>query len=187
MAADLVRRRVAVILGNTASTRAAMAATATVPIVFVTGNDPVRLGIVASISRPGGNVTGIQLLNSELQGKQVQLIRETLPRARRVTALINPTSETDTGYFRLAQAALGLGQIGQFHVGVVGGGELLAVEFTHVVHHVLVHGLVAEQHLKVAGLEPFEVGAGLDGGAAWPHEVVDLLLLGAHAGDVIGE
>jgi putative ABC transport system substrate-binding protein len=91
LAADLVRRRVAVIATtNISATLAAKAATANIPIVFVTGADPVALGLVASLNRPGENVTGIATLGIELGSKQLQLLRELLPNAGRFGVLVDP-------------------------------------------------------------------------------------------------
>ena len=92
LAADLVLRRVAVIAvpGSPPGARAAKAATSTIPIVFSVGDDPVRSGLVASISRPGGNATGINFLTGEVVAKRLALLHELLPGATRVTAFINP-------------------------------------------------------------------------------------------------
>src|SRR5262245_7451679 len=116
MAAELVRRQVTVIVGtDTASVLAARAATTTIPIVFYTGGDPVQLGLVTSLSRPGGNLTGVVTLNVELAAKRLQLLHELVSAANIIALLVNPTDsnvETTLKSLRGAAHALGL----QVHV-----------------------------------------------------------------------
>ena len=107
LAADLVRRQVAVIVaaGGAATPLAAKAATTTIPIVFTFPEDPVRLGLVVSLARPGGNATGINFFSAELLAKRLELLREMVPAARRIAVLVNPTDANADLMFRDVEAA----------------------------------------------------------------------------------
>ena len=110
LAADLVRRNIAAIVtsGGAPPALAAKAATTTIPIVFVTGGDPVETGIVASLRRPEANVTGVTSLNIEIGQKRLQLVRELMPAATVVVALVNPSSPTAEVQSKDMQSAAGL-------------------------------------------------------------------------------
>src|SRR5262249_32419736 len=94
LAAEMARRPVAVIVasGGPNVMSAAKQATATVPVVFLSGEDPVRAGLVASLARPGGNLTGINFFNREIASKQLEFLRELVPSAKRIAVLVNPTN-----------------------------------------------------------------------------------------------
>jgi putative ABC transport system substrate-binding protein len=114
MAADLIGKSVALIVtpGSTAAAVAAKAATSTVPIVFSSGTDPVALGLVGSLNRPGGNATGITSLNAELAAKRLGLFRELAPRLTRYFTLVRPSSELAAPFvadLQGAAASLGVG------------------------------------------------------------------------------
>jgi putative ABC transport system substrate-binding protein len=113
LATDLVRRRVTVIAtAGPPPTFAAKAATTTIPIIFLVGDDPVRLGLVASLARPAGNMTGVNLFNVELAAKRLELLRELVPRAARIAVLVNPAdvaiTETQVQEVQAAARAIGL-------------------------------------------------------------------------------
>jgi putative ABC transport system substrate-binding protein len=113
LAADLVRRQVAVIVtpGGLASALAAKAATTAIPIVFVVADDPVKLGLVASLARPDGNLTGINFFTGELTAKRLELLRELMPAATRVAVLVNPANpaNADTASREAGTAARAIG------------------------------------------------------------------------------
>src|SRR5262249_44449761 len=92
LAADLVRRQVNVIAANHVSAEAAKKATSVIPVVFTTAVDPVQLGLVISLSRPGGKITGVTTLNEELMPKRLELLRELSPAASSIAFLVNPTN-----------------------------------------------------------------------------------------------
>jgi putative ABC transport system substrate-binding protein len=107
LAADLVRRRVSVIVtpGTTAAALAAKAATATIPIAFGVSGDPVKLGLAARLDRPGGNATGFNFFTLELVSKRMQLLRELVPAAKRIGLLTNPTDPINESALRDVEAA----------------------------------------------------------------------------------
>jgi putative tryptophan/tyrosine transport system substrate-binding protein len=112
LAAELVRRRVAVIAatGGIPSVLAARQATTAIPILFVSGNDPVKLGLVPSLARPGGNVTGVNFFAVELTAKRLELLRELMPAATRIALLVNPASpEQGSSVTELETAARAIG------------------------------------------------------------------------------
>jgi putative tryptophan/tyrosine transport system substrate-binding protein len=115
LAAELASRQVAVIVANTPGVQAVKAAITTIPIVFTTGADPVKLGLIASLNRPGGNATGVTTLNVEVAPKRLELARELVPTATIIAVLVNPTNpntEIELRDLRAAARALGL----QLHV-----------------------------------------------------------------------
>jgi len=111
MAAELIGRQVAVIVANTPGAQVVKAATTTIPIVFTTGSDPMQIGLVASLGRPGGNVTGVTTLNVEVGPKRLELAHDLAPTATTIAVLVNPTNrntETELRDLEAAATALGL-------------------------------------------------------------------------------
>jgi putative ABC transport system substrate-binding protein len=106
LAADLVARKVSVIaaIGGVNSAHAAKAATSEIPIVFLIGRDPVELGFVESLNRPGGNLTGVSLLNDALTAKRLELLRELIPNAATIAFLINPNNRNHPAHARNLEA-----------------------------------------------------------------------------------
>jgi len=105
LAADLVSRQVAVIAADTRSTLIAKAATTTIPIVFSSGGDPVKLGFVTSLNRPGGNITGASFLTAAVAGKRLELLRELMPTATAIDYLVNPDNALGQPEIADAEAA----------------------------------------------------------------------------------
>jgi putative ABC transport system substrate-binding protein len=136
LAADLVNRRVTAIaaLGGDPSVLAAKAASASIPIVFNSGTDPVKLGLVSSLNRPGGNVTGVSVLASVLLAKQLELLHELVPAAATISFLVNPqnpNTEERTREMREAVRSIG----GQLHVATVGTDAEFEAAFATVQQH----------------------------------------------------
>ena len=114
LAFDLVRQRVTVLaaLGTPASALAAKTATTTIPIVFVTGDDPVRIGLVDSLNRPGGNATGVYMLTSALEPKRLELIHELVPNTTAVGVIVDPSSP-DTSRLQMKELPAAASALGQ--------------------------------------------------------------------------
>jgi putative ABC transport system substrate-binding protein len=106
LAADMVQRRVAVIVtvANNAAV-AAKATTTTIPIVFTVGGDPIKMGLVDSLNRPGGNITGVSFLSSDIMAKMLEALHELMPKAARIAALVNPTNQNAAADTKEAEAA----------------------------------------------------------------------------------
>jgi putative ABC transport system substrate-binding protein len=136
LAAELVRRRVAVIATPTGppGAFAAKAATTTIPIVFLVPEDPVRLGLVKSLARPGGNLTGVNWFPAELSAKRLELLRELVPKAARIVVLIDPatttTNEATSRDMEAAARAMGL-QIQVLNAGTSAEIDAVFAGFTH--------------------------------------------------------
>jgi putative tryptophan/tyrosine transport system substrate-binding protein len=155
--ADLLRRQVALIVGNTPAALAAKAATTTVPIVFATGGDPVRDGLVASLNRPGGNVTGVSFISHELAAKQLGLLRELRPGAARIAVLVDAKWPLTEPFFSEVQAAASaMGQ--QIEVLYVSSGGEIESAFTKLIQrgagalHVGVGAFLAAQREQIVAL-----------------------------------
>ena len=157
LVADLLRRQVALIVGNTASALAAKAATATVPIVFATGGDPVRDGLVATLNRPGGNVTGISFVSAEVGAKQLGLLRELQPSVARIAVVLDPKWPiTEPFVSQVRAAASAMGQ--QIDVLYVSSGREIETAFTTLVQrgagalHVGIGGFMVSQRERIVAL-----------------------------------
>jgi putative ABC transport system substrate-binding protein len=150
LADDLVRRQVAVIATFSRPTAlAAKAATATIPVVFSVGDDPVKSGLVASLNRPGGNATGVSMFSGELAAKRLDLLREMVPARKEVGLLINPS--TVSGERQLRETQNAAGSLGlQLHVGRVSGDADIDGAFESMVH--------AGARMLLVAADPFFVG-----------------------------
>jgi putative ABC transport system substrate-binding protein len=157
LVADLLRRQVALIVGNTASALAAKAATITVPIVFLTGGDPVRDGLVASLNRPGGNATGISFVSAEVGAKQVGLLRELQPGLARIAVVVDPKWPiTEPFVSQVRAAASAMGQ--QIDILYVSSGREIETAFITLVQrgagalHVGIGGFMVSQRERIVAL-----------------------------------
>jgi putative tryptophan/tyrosine transport system substrate-binding protein len=157
LVADLLRRQVALIVGNTPAALAAKAATTTVPIVFVIGGDPVKDGLVASLNRPGGNITGVSFISVELGAKQLGLLRELRPGVERIAVLVDPKWPLTERFFsELRAAASAVGQ--QLIVLDVSSDREIETAFTTLVQrgagalHVGVGVFLASQRERIVAL-----------------------------------
>ena len=210
LAADLVRRKVAVILalGGAVVTRAAKSATTDIPIVFVQGQDPVAMGLVASLNRPGGNITGISFLSAELGPKRLGLLKELVPTAARYAVLVNPNDPaTDLVVADLRAAAASVGrEIEVFGAGsireidsafaelvqkgcdalVVGASSLLATRRVQIATLAAIHRLPAiyytRQSVEVGGLMSY--GADIPDAMYQGSTYVGRILKGAKPADL---
>jgi ABC-type uncharacterized transport system substrate-binding protein len=145
LAADLVRRQVAVIAAMAGTPAlAARAATTTIPVVFNTAGDPVRMGLVASLNRPGGNVTGVANLHMQLAAKRFGFLHELLPRATRLAVLVNPNSRNAQSEVADAQTtASAIGQ--ELDVVTAGTGREIDIAFASLVQR-RIEGLLVGPH-----------------------------------------
>jgi putative tryptophan/tyrosine transport system substrate-binding protein len=157
LVAALLRQQVALIVANTSAALAAKAATTTVPIVFATGGDPVRDGLVASLNRPGGNVTGVSFISHELAAKQLGLLRELRPGVARIAVLVDanwPLTEQFVSEVQAAASAMGQ----QIEVLYVSSGGEIESAFTTLIQrgagalHVGVGAFLAAQRERIAAL-----------------------------------
>ena len=155
--ADLLRPQVALMVGNTPAARAAKAATTTVPIVFVTGSDPVRAGLVANLNRPGDNVTGVSFISVELGAKQLGFLRELRPGATHIAVLVDPKWPTTEGFVsELRAAASAMGQ--QIEVLYVSSDREIETAFTTLIErgasalHAGIGGFILSQRERIVAL-----------------------------------
>jgi putative tryptophan/tyrosine transport system substrate-binding protein len=200
MAADLARAQVSVLVADGPSVKAAKAATSTIPIVFTTGADPVQSGMVASLNRPGGNITGITVMGAALEPKRLELLHELVPTATNVAALLNPANaslEIQSRELQAAARSLGLqlnivqagaerdfdsvfAKLAELQAGglAIGGDGLFASRGDKL-------GTLALQHGMAAIAEPrnFAVGGGL---MSYGASTTDMYrLAGVYAGRIL--
>jgi len=159
LASDLVHRQVALIVagGGNVAAFAAKAATATLPIVFTVGGDPVKLGLVASLNRPGGNLTGVSLLLGLLGAKRLELLRELVPLAAMIGILINPTNPSAETYATDArEAARAL--VSQIHILNASTDGEIETTFAALAHLRVGALLVSTDALAIASTQRILVG-----------------------------
>lgn len=149
LAADLVRQKVAVIIANNVAAQAAKKVTATVPIVFVSGADPVTTGLVASFNRPGGNVTGVIFTTSELTAKRLSLLLELVPKVKIIGVLLDPNAPSYQTEVRAVEQARGI--IGQKL-------ELIKVSAAHELPGAFTNMVQAGTGALLVGSGPFFLG-----------------------------
>jgi len=208
LANELVRLKVDVIVShNTPGPLAAKQVTSTIPIVFATAGDPVGTGIVGSLARPGGNVTGLSSQTPDVAGKRLELLREIVPGLRRLAVLAdtdNPYVKLDVSHLRQAGAGFGV-EVATFEMrrgedidsafeALKGRAQALYVPATPVamVNRVRINTLALAAHMPtmVGVREYVEAGGLISYGANWPHmwgraaDYVDKILRGAKPGDI---
>jgi putative ABC transport system substrate-binding protein len=191
LATELVRRQVAVIVttGGGMSALAAKAATTTIPIVFATGSDPVTQGLVTSLNRPGGNVTGVSFFASALAPKRLEILREIVPKASTIAMLMNPRSqsfEPDRNEMQLAAQSVGIGFVGVY---AASERELESAIDTAVQQHagaLIVHNdaLFANRAAQVVALASQHALPAIYGARNWM-EVGGLISYGSNTHDMV--
>ena len=201
LAAELVRRPVLVIAASgITATRAAMASTATIPIVFNTGGDPINLGLVASLNRPGGNLTGVATLGKVLVGKQLELLHEFVPQAAPIGFLVNPSNavtQVEIDGARGAAAALGrklivgeASSVGDFDTALItiaaGGARAVLMQADPFFENRRDQLVVATARHALPAISPYLDYAGAGGLLSYGSSLADALrLVGSYVGRIL--